>query len=458
MDLVGNGSQAIVQDVDRMRAVFQENLRPVNGESIDVRSCELNYVRQSSSRNVLQYTLGIASGTTGQISSQVITGASFGADRTQKQWSRLIASDPDARKAIGPLALPAVTYLPDLDLLLQVFPFDFHLPGLMRLTEGTPELVATLFADVADGHWQIESWTSDIARYRPDMRATIRVELAARASQTGQVETRRAYAKVYRERDEGRQAYRVLQVLWEQTKSGERGFAVARPIAYIDALQTLVMSEVPGERVLQIVRQSKGPDAERAIRRAARAVAGLHQVALPEDLLPQVTKAKHGPLAEVATKLSRNSPEQAATIAALVQSIGQLLHETPLAPTHFDLKQGHMLLDDDRVTILDFDKLAMGDPLVDVANIAATLGAERERTGNRKDRRVGLADAFVEEYFTCVPASWRASFPADFALAALVEAATTGRGRRGRPSLEDRMGRVQSAIEQAQLALSGELW
>jgi hypothetical protein len=388
----------------------------------------------------------------------VVTGTSFGAERTRALWSQLVASHPDARKAIGPLALPAVSYVPDLDLLLQVFPFDVHLPGLRRLTEETPELMAALFADVGRGAWRLEHWNSDVARYRPDMRATLRIEVAARQEQTGQLEQRRAYAKVYRDLNEGRHAYAVLQTLWERTQSGKQGFAVAQPLAYLDDLRTMLISEVPGDRVLEIRRQSSKPEAEAALRQAARAIASLHQLQLPDDLLPRAWTDKQEQLASVAAQLSRTNPSHAARLAALVTDITQSLGDTPLAPTHHDLKQGHMLIAGDQVTILDFDKLAIGDPLVDVANIAATLGAERDGTRQRAERRGRFVEAFVDTYFSCVPSVWRSTFPAHLALATLVESGTTGRGMRGRPKRNDHGERLDVAITQAERAMRGDLW
>lgn len=449
-------AQAIVQDPHQMLAIFRAHLRPPGGEPLDVRSCQIDYARHSETRSVLQYTLTIA-GANGQLSSQVVTGASFGAERTKGQWSRLLAAVPNARKAIGPLALPAATYLPDLDLLLQVFPFDLHLPGLLPVAEGAPKLFAALCDDAGPGQWRVEQWRSDVARYRPDMRATLRVEYVARHEQSGHRKQGTVYAKVFRERDEARHAHRLLQALWAATQHGELGFGVAQPLAYLDDLQTLLLSEVPGERVLEIARQGSSAEAESALRRAGRAIAGLHQVALPADLLPRARKEKEKQIVTV-SKLARRYPEQAQPLAALIAGIEQALVDTPLAPTHNDLKQGHMLLAGERVTILDFDKLALGDPLIDVANVAATLGAEREGSRNRKTRRAGLAEAFVEEYFARVPPRWRAAFPAHYALAALVEAGTTGRGQRGRPKLDDHGDRVDAAIAQAQRAMRGELW
>lgn len=450
--------QDILHDPERMRSVFQNTLKSTTGAAFEVTSCEITYSRQSSSRKVVQYSLEIQSVSSGSTSKQIITGVSYEGERTRVQWSRLMQLDPNARVPVGPLSLQPAVYVPEIDLLVQTFPYDYRLPGLMHLVHGSPELIAILFSDVDDGSWQVEDWGVEVLRYRPDMRAMVRLDVTAHHGSSAKVASRRAYAKAYRENDEGQLAYHLLQALWARTQEADVGFTVAEPLAYINDMQTLLLGEASGDRLLHLVRRRGTIEAESAIRRAARAVAGLHQVTLPEGMLPAARKEKQVQLVDVAEVLARNDPAQAAAIAEIVAAISKAMGEPPLAPTHFDLKQGHMLLGRDRVAILDFDKLAMGNPLVDVANLVATLGAEREGSQFRTERRAGLTDAFVEEYFSLVPDSWRSQFPAHFALAALVEAGTTGRGQRGRPRQDGRSAWVVSAMMQAQRALDGELW
>jgi aminoglycoside phosphotransferase (APT) family kinase protein len=453
-----DSEQSFLQNTEVMRGIFQDHLQSANGAAFDVKSCAIDYIRQSATRSVVQYTLDLWSAETGEAFSQIVTVASYGEDRTEKQWARLMRADSNARQPIGPLALPPVVYLPDHDLLVQVFPYDYRLPGLMQLVNGSSDVLAVLFADGEAGDWHIETWKSEVLRFRPDMRAMVRLDVEARQPESGKTAARRGYAKVYREPEEGRHAFRLLQALRERTQDEGAAFSVARPIAYLEDMQTLLVDEASGDRLLHVVRRRSSAEAEAAIRRAARAVAGMHCVSLPDGLLPLARKEKQDQLAEVATSLSRKEPEHAAAIGELVSAIGQAMGEPPQAPTHFDLKQGHILIGSDHVAILDFDKMAIGNPLLDVANLVATLGAEREGSQIRTERRSGLADAFVDVYFANVPAAWRSQFPAYFALAALVEAGTTGRGQRGRPEQNARAGRVVAALTQAQRALAGELW
>lgn len=448
----------ILEDAAAMTAIFSRALQTGDGASLDIRSCKLDYVRYSPTRGIVQYTLGIANGDSGGMVWQIVTAATYGPERSEELWQHAVKADPVASRGIGPLALPAVRFVADLDLIIQTYPYDHRLPGLIRVVEGTPELVEVLFADAPEGNWVVESWDARVARYRPDMRAMAQVDLVARRLDDGKRVSRRTYAKVYRENEQGRLAYRLLQTLAAESRGGQGHFSVPRPIAYIEPLRTLLVSEAPGERLLLLVRRGRQPEVTDAVRRAARAVAGLHQVSLPDGLLAADGKDKHAQLDEVAARMAREHPEQAERVRQVAAAIHQASDAPLLAPTHFDLKLGHLLMADDQVTILDFDKMALGDPLIDVANLVASLDAERHRGQEQAERRAGLAKAFVDAYFADVPSSWRERFPAHFARAALIEAGTTGRGQRGRPGTRGRAGWLAAALDRAEAALQGDLW
>lgn len=446
-----------LQDPSQMREFFQARLIPDDGRRREIATCELDYVRQSQTRVSLQFTLGVEV-SDGPRVSQIVTVASFGEKRTSRQWARMQQGNADLGQGIGPLQLPMASYFPELDVIVQVFPFDFRLPGLLSVVDGSPELVQALAGSESADVWSKDSWQAEVVRYRPDMRVMARVSLLATNARTGQQVSREAFAKVYREEEEGQRSARLLSALSAAAAQGNLDFSVAQPIAYLEQLKTLLLSVAPGVRLLDIVRRSKGDEAIRDVRCAARAVASMHQVDLPADVLPVMAHDKDQQFVDVMAGLVEEHPNLEQQILELQAAIDGALQTPILAPTHYDLKQGHMLLNGEQVYILDFDKMAFGDPLVDVANIVATLSAEREGSRSRVGRGSVLSAGFVEEYFQHAPAAWADLFPAHFARATLLEAATTGRGQRGRAGMADRSEWVNAAIEKAQLALARELW
>ena len=438
---------ALLQDNAAMRDALERELHAGAGTSLRVHGLTIDYFRQSPTRIAAQYTLDLESGN-GVRAAQIITVAHFTDGRVERQWKHMQADAPDAPLLVGQFQLPGARFSDALQSIIQAFPFDARLPGLRNMVAGTPEMRRLVSPTDAD---HIVSWQVDVVRYRPDMRAMARIEVEYGGS--SHRARQRVYAKAYREAEEGQRAYDLLAALAAQADTDE-GFRAPRPLAYDAEVRTLLIAEATGDRLLDIVRQNNDNRAPTAVRRAAHAVAAMHGTAISPSLLPAESPNRDAQFADVTGRLLSEIPEQASAVRALSEQIEAMFQPAPLRPTHYDLKQGHILVDPEIVTILDFDKMAMGDPLIDVANVVATLGADRDGSARRTARRENLADIFVEEYFSRVPADWAALFPAHLARATLVEAATTGRGNRGRRGSAQPQDRMVSALRRAEELLA----
>jgi hypothetical protein len=116
-----------------------------------------------------------------------------------------------------------------------------------------------------------------------------------------------------------------------------------------------------------------------------------------------------------------------------------------------------LLLDKERVVLLDLDKFAAGDPMLDVTSMLVPLRRDR------KTRLAGtsLARVFAEEYFAHVPAAWERRLNPHYAWAILKEAASFATGpveeqsgvKSGRR--ERRENHVDFLVEEARILLTG---
>ncbi len=445
-----------LRDPDQMRGVFQHHLLPAANPAYVIESCAVDFVRQAANRCLLQYTLQLRESGTGRLHSQVVTGVTYDADRGLRILQRVRQFGPRATiPAAGPV-LPAVAYVPELQMLVQVFPYDHRLPALARIvTVPPPELASALLAELGPGDWRIEAWEAKTVRYRVDMRAMVRLDVQAREAASERTAQRRVYTKIYREAEEGERAHAMQRVLWERTSADDVGFVVARPGAYLNGLRTLLLDEVTGTRLLDILRHED--DVLPVVRRVARAVAALHQ--LPGD---EVFAARARPprdelarLEVLSGKLRAAVPDLEQTIAEVVGVIAASFADVPSAPTHFDLKPGHIVLDGDRVGLLDFDKLVAADPMVDVTALMTHLRKERSHSQRRHGGTDAIARAFAEEYFAHVPAAWGERFPASRAMALLLEATASGGALRGRAEKPGRPGRIAVLVQEAHDAAVG---
>lgn len=218
---------------------------------------------------------------------------------------------------------------------------------------------------------------------------------------------------------------------------GGAGFVVAEPVAYADGLRTLVQREVAGTPLQAILRGDGDPTP--AVRAAARAVAALHRLHRLEVAVPPRPFANDlARLRGAQEVLCSARPDLAREVAETVAAVVAGLDGVAPGLVHGDLRPDHVLLDGDRVALIDFDLIAAADPVADVANVVGHLAKTRERAGTPRDRSGTVTRAFVDEYFAHAPAAWRPRLVLHRAMGAVTKAAGLYRRRvPGRQELID---------------------
>ena len=453
----------IARDPELMQEIFQKHLRPLRKEVCQVRECQIFGVRNQQDRHryMVQYILHLAEPDTGREWNQWVTGVMYARGRTRwfrtKLWSLLLWENLrqfNLRRGITgtfPTFLP-FSYIPDLRMLVQVFPYDRQLPALPLLMAGPPSELEPLFLDrLGRGDWQVEAWEVEPVRYLAEKRATLRLTMRARNAAAGQTEERRFYAKVYHNEEQGEQFYKVLRALWGKAKAGGEGFAVARPIAYLSSLRTLIQEEVTGTSLHEMLR--RGDEVTPVVRKVARALATLH--------LDPVIPPRRRPLQREVAILERMGehiqgayPHLRSEVKEIVGIVVTSLEDVPPAPTHCDLSPEHIRFDGDRLSLIDLDEFAGADPLLDVARVLAPLANAPLRFPlQERDRARAAARVFVEEYFAHVPETWRARLPLHYAVAVLKLAGNVSR-REGSGS----PAKVETLVKEAKDSLAGKVW
>jgi aminoglycoside phosphotransferase len=430
-----------------MRVILQRHLQPSEPALFRVTECRVtNTRRRDGSRGTTQYELRLEDTCTGHVWDQIVTGITFGGDRTHRIWESISQTTAARTDANTHSALPHFAYVPELDLLLQMFPHDLRLPALAKLMTGpTPELTPVLLAELGSQDRELLSWTADVVQYRVDMRAIVRLTVAATDPATGRASERQFYAKVYRDPEQGRRAFRSQSDLHGEANAVTQQLMVAKPIAYDVALRTLVTAAIPGTSLSKIV--SRGNDSVGAVRSAARAIAEFHR--LDVDAPPRPIREELARLHEARQFLASARPDLADDVSAMVELVATGLAGAPSALIHGDLKPDHILIDGDRVGLLDFDLLGRADPIVDVAHLVAFLGKPQERSRSRRVETADTAQVFIEEYFSHVPDAWRARLPLYHAMTSIHKAVGLCR-RRGR----DGQHLVEEILREGQVFLT----
>ena len=438
-------------DPELMRDLFRGHLSPLPGRVYHIQDCLLSWVRYLRGvRCMLQYTLRLVEPGTGRERSQWVTGVIYAEDRAERIWRKLRAAHPRQEAPQAFLTFEPVSFIPGLSMLVQVFPYDHRLPAVPLLMAGPPRDLESLFSTrCGRDDWGVDVWNIEPIRYRAGARAVLRYEAEIRDAATGGRKERRFYVKVCRG-EEGERTYQVLQALWKRAEAGGEGFTVGKPIAYLPNLHALLQEESPGTSLGEVLLQDR--EIPLAARRIAQALATFNQDDVP-------TTRRHSredeisDLKWVGNMLQWACPQLSAEVDRIIGAVVAGLEEVPPGPTHRDLKPDHLLLDGDRLALLDLDFLAEADPVLDPATLLAHLCSMPLRFPLPNDRARMAARTFAEEYFVHVPKAWRRRLPLHYAGAALKEA--VGFFRRQDPQWCEK---IAVMVGEARDSLAGRLW
>jgi hypothetical protein len=449
---------AIGSDPVQMRAILERHLRVPGGPPFQVVRCRPTFTRGRGSRSLFQYDITLRQ-PDGRERTELVSGVAYGGERTRRTWEALNLADAEL---LSESSIRRAAYVPDLDLLLQVFPFDHSLPALEQLMKGPLDALAEpIMARFGTGEWRLKEWQSESVRYRVDLRASVKLTVRATDSLSGRQSERHFFAKVYAGADQAERAWTVQRDLALALAGAGEPFALAPLAAFLPDDRVLVQDEVGAPSLPYMIRRTDQEEAVEAVRRAARAIAALHRlpIAAPEHRI-ELDRTDPERLRRSADALRRSRPdldtavtEVEAKIHAGLDGIGQL---SPV-PSHGDLKPAHLLFQEESVVLLDFDKFAAGEPMLDVTNMLMPLRRERKTrlAGTSLDR------VFAEEYFAHVPAAWAQRLAPHYAWAIFSEATAfavnPGKGdagaKPGRPIRREH--RVEPLLEEAKTALAG---
>src|SRR5918996_1826518 len=119
----------IASNPTEMLRVFRDHLRPVAKNRVAIQDCQIARVRyRRGVRCVLQYQLRLLERDTGREHCQWITGVLYAQHRAERSWRKLQAAHSVEGFPKEFLIFKPVCYIPELRMLVQVFPYDRLLP------------------------------------------------------------------------------------------------------------------------------------------------------------------------------------------------------------------------------------------------------------------------------------------------------------------------------------------
>ncbi|MCG8543167.1 MAG: phosphotransferase [Alphaproteobacteria bacterium] len=229
--------------------------------------------------------------------------------------------------------------------------------------------------------------TIDLLRYVPRKRAILTI--------TPSQGSGRIYAKLSRRKDAEVLAECFGAIDWV-ARTGALGFRVPAFLSHEPALDTVFMSEVPGQPFTAAMRRLDSA----AYAAVGASLASLHRIALgrvatwtTEDQLHDLCRHLGG--------MARAMPALAARINGLVATLVALEPKNPQqwrSPIHGNLFGDQILWDGVHVGIVDWDRLALGDPLYDLGRLLAHHVFDSATAGVPAEGARACAGALIETY------------------------------------------------------------
>lgn len=389
-------------DSEAMRSVLQRRL--FDETRFRVESCRVLQVRYKPGRKCLvAWSLTISELLTGRAEEQIVCTHILPEGESRSHFEKAAAGPLHQ----GSYGRPLV-HLPELNMVIRLFPNDRKLKSLARIADAEylkTAVVPELLARSAEPELRLVRLSHEIIHYVAEHTCTVRLEAALESSAAGELQTRTWYGKTW-DADEGAATWRNMRWLWESAARRDGRLLMAEPLLYQPEERTLWQAGLNGRTLAD--QNFRSHEFLRLLARAAEAVAALHQSPLSD--LPEVGMHQRlARLRQIHQLLSQARPkinEPVRSVLARLEVCSAQNGARPLATLHGDLHLKNFLVTDERSALIDLDNLRRGDPLQDVGSFIASLYFRGLLDEIPARLTKLIADEFVRAYQAAVPWSF----------------------------------------------------
>ncbi len=342
-------------DGKRMRNLIATYL--LAGTGVTVAACTPTYVRYKPGTSCLvsyDLTLRNAAGDEWPEHAQVKL---FDDDRPRRRaGSKKLHRLADEARADGDHPYEIVAFIPELNGLLQLYPVDYDLKPLVKLSAAASAEKYLHKAGLSKAV-RVTSEPERI-RYKPGRKAMLRFDVDG-------MPTQRIYAKLLEDDRVGAIARHTASLI-------EAGIPTPPVVATNPEIGLIAHPEVPGER-LALLRGTNTFTSQMPV------VANiLHRFgAVPVDAARHTLADEAGRIVETVNLLTRVAPDLTPRLRALGEEITSRLSkmQDTFVTAHGDFYDDQLLVDGDNLTLIDLDEMRLAHPLLDPGNMLAHLRA-----------------------------------------------------------------------------------
>lgn len=346
---------------DEMASLLGEGLADCVEGRLRVSACRPTYVRHRPGRYCrVLYEVTFEEPATGAETDALAHAALLRGNRAERLWAsgepqrlaaraaRLHRQPPQARAA----------YVPALRAIVQVYPVDLELSGLVEAA--SPGVMLERLRAVLPEGPELRAVEPELIRYKPRRRAVLRLRLDGGRRAV-------AYAKV-RADERGALIQRSAGAL------AAAGVPTPDALGYLPDLRLMLAAEAAGTRLKEL---RGGADFATAMEPVAEVLARLHGSRVPG--LPSTwLDTEVGELRAAASTLAALLPTAAERIERLAERLiaGLEAVDAPVGTIHGSFHDDQVLVSETGVTLVDLDSVQRGPLLADVGHFLSYLSAD----------------------------------------------------------------------------------
>jgi hypothetical protein len=369
------GPMSVALEDEGMAELLNGGLSDCVEGRLRVLGCRPTYVRYSPGRYCrVLYEVTLEEARTGGETERLAHAALLRGRRAERLWARgepQRLSERATRLHPGPPAARAA-HLPALRAILQIYPVDLDLPGLV--VAASPDAIGERLKAVLPEGRELRAVEPELVRYKPRRRAVLRLRLhgGGRAA---------AYAKV-RTDERGALIHRSGDAL------SAAGVPLPDPLGYLPDLRLMLAAEAPGTRLKEL----RGSiEFDHAMEPVAEVLARLHASSVPALPEPWLDAEVEELRAAASTAIAL-LPHAGSRIEHLAQRVvaGLEAVDVPPGTIHGSFHDDQVLVSESGVTLVDLDSVQRGPLLADIGHFLSYLSAD-----GAEDARDGFLAAYA---------------------------------------------------------------
>jgi len=275
---------------------------------------------------------------------------------------------------------------PEMPLLVQALdPLQVH----EQLNKRLPRLTGT------DGSARLK--TIRVIRHKPRRRCV--VEYNVGISKPGRNEEQVVLIGKSRARRFGKSGYRLLDRIWNAgfDSASPDGVSVPEPIGVVSRFQMWFQRKVPGKTATHLLGHSNGVQ---LARRIAEAIHKLHRADIPSERTHRMDDELRI-LDECLVKVKELKPGLIPRLESVLRASRELGRSLP-APhacgIHRDFYPSQVIVDQERIYLIDFDLFCLGDPGLDVGNFIGHMIEQSLRENGDPQAWIKQQEALEERF------------------------------------------------------------